>query len=98
MSIDPERTVNVSIQVLPLCDDPLPVIDRAIAAILQSGVRHEVGPMETTMEGDLDQLLDLARRAHLAALAACDRPVVSIIKIGDSPQGTSMERKVAKYR
>ena len=96
--MDEKRTVNVAVQVLPLADDPYPVVDRAIQAIAESGVRYEVGPMETTMEGPLDDLLAAAKAAHLACFEAGARKVVTILKIGDAIEGTTIEEKVAKYR
>ena len=92
------RTVTVAVEVLPLCDDPYPVVDRAIAVIQQSGVKHEVGPMETTMEGHLDQLLDVAKRAHEACFVEGVERVVTFIKIGDARSGSTIADKVAKYR
>jgi len=98
MSLDSQRTVNVAVQVLPLVPEVYPVVDRAIAAIAASGVKYEVGPMETVMEGPLDQLLAVARAAHLACFAAGAERVVTIIKIGDQVNGTTIEEKVGKYR
>jgi uncharacterized protein YqgV (UPF0045/DUF77 family) len=68
MTVDPERTVNVAIQVLPLHEDVYRIVDRAIGVIAESGVKYEVGPMETVMEGPLDTLLEVAKQAHLACL------------------------------
>jgi uncharacterized protein (TIGR00106 family) len=96
--INMSRTVNVSIQVLPLHPDPYPIVDRAIAAIQQSGVKYEVGPMETTLEGELDELLEVAKAAHRACFVEGVERVVTIVKIADAISGTSIEEKVAKYR
>lgn len=96
--MDRTRTVTVSVQVLPLVEDAYPVVDRAIAAIAASGVTYEVGPMETVMEGPLDRLLKVAEAAHLACFEAGAKKVVTIIKIGDSVEGTTIEDKVGKYR
>jgi uncharacterized protein (TIGR00106 family) len=98
VQLDPNRTVNVAVQVLPLVEDAYPVVDRAIAAIALSGVKYEVGPMETTLEGPLDQLLEAAKAAHLACFEAGAEQVVTIIKIGDRAGGTTIAEKVAKYR
>lgn len=98
MPLDPSRTVNVSVQILPLTDDPFPLIDRAIRVIQASGVRHEVDPMETVMEGPLDELLEIARAAHVAVMEAGAGRLVTLIKIGDRAEGTSMESKVGPYR
>jgi len=45
--------VNVSLQVIPNVpeDKIYPVVDKVIEMIDKSGVKYEVGPMETTMEG-----------------------------------------------
>jgi uncharacterized protein (TIGR00106 family) len=83
--------------VLPLVEDAYGV-DRAIEVIARSGVRYEVGPMETVMEGSLDQLLEVAKQAHLACLEAGASKVMTIIKIGDGEHGTTIDEKVAKYR
>lgn len=96
--LDPDRTVNVSVQVLPMVAELYPVVDRAIQVIAASGVAYEVGPMETTMEGPLDRLLDVAKAAHLACFEAGAEKVVTIIKIGDRTTGTTMAEKVARYR
>jgi len=94
-----KRTMNVSVQVIPMVDDVYPVVDEAIEAIRNSGVKYEVGPLETTLEGDdLDQLLEVAKSAHRACFEAGAEKVVTIIKIADALEGTSIEGKVGKYR
>ena len=94
-----KRTTNVSVQVLPLAEDAYPIVDKAIAAIQASGVKYEVGPLETTLEGDdQDQLLEVAKAAHRACFEAGAGRVVTIIKIADAVEGTSIEGKVGKYR
>ena len=51
------------------------------------------------MEGDdLDQLLEVAKSAHRACFEAGAGRVVTIIKIADALEGTSIEKKVGKYR
>lgn len=96
--LNPNRTVNVAVQVLPLVEDVYAVVDKAIAVIAASGVKYEVGPMETTLEGPLDQLLEVAKAAHLACLEAGAEKVVTLIKIGDGHNGTTIDEKLAKYR
>jgi uncharacterized protein (TIGR00106 family) len=98
MNLDKNRTVNVAVQVLPLVEDAYPVVDQAIQIISKSGVKYEVGPMETVMEGPLDQLLEVAKSAHLACFTAGVEKVVTIIKIGDQVTGTTIDEKVRKYR
>ncbi|MEW5957894.1 MAG: MTH1187 family thiamine-binding protein [Chloroflexota bacterium] len=92
------RTINVSVQVLPLHPDPYPIVDRAIEAIQQSGVKYEVGPLETTLEGELDELLEVVKAAHRACFVAGAEKVVTLVKIADSVTGTTIAEKVSKYR
>jgi uncharacterized protein (TIGR00106 family) len=98
MKPDPNRLVNVSVQVLPLVDDPYPIVDRAIAVIADSQVEYEVGAMETVLQGPLDRLLEVAKAAHLACFEAGAERVVTIVKIGDALHGTSIDEKVGRYR
>ena len=82
-----------------MIDNVYPIVDKAIETIQASGLKYEVGPMETTLEGDdLDRLLDVAKAAHLACFEAGASKVVTIIKIADALKGTSIEAKVGKYR
>jgi len=94
-----KRTLNVGVQVLPLIDNVYPIVDKAIEAIQASGVKYMVGPLETTFEeNDLDQLLEVAKSAHRACFEAGASKVVTIIKIADALEGTSIEEKIGKYR
>lgn len=92
------RSVNVSIQVLPLHPDPYPIVDQAIAAIQAAGVKYEVGPLETTLEGELDDLLEVVKAAHRACFIDGVEKVVTLVKIADAVGGTTIEEKVSKYR
>ena len=94
-----KRTINIGVQVLPLHEDVYHIVDAAIKVIQNSGVRYEVGPLETTLEGDdLDQLIEIAKSAHRACFEAGAGKVVTIIKIADALEGTTIEGKVSKYR
>lgn len=99
MGMNPDRIVNVGVQVLPLTPDALPIVDQAIAAIAASGLRYEVGPLETTIEGPFEAAVNAAKAAHLACLEAGAEHVVTIIKIADGRAGAhSIDEKTAKYR
>ena len=54
--------------------------------------------METTMEGEYDELMDVVKRAQEAVIAAGSERVITIVKIDYSPSGVTMEEKVGKYR
>jgi len=91
---------NLSLQVLPrVSDDQIyGVVDQVIAMIKASGLNHEVGPMETTIEGDLDELLELVGRAQQVCVNAGANRVMSVIKIDYKPDGVSIDEKIGKYR
>ena len=91
---------SLAIQVMPLqSDEPLEAVNAAIAAIKESGVVHEVGPMETALEGDdLNQLVEVAVAAHRAALATSGA-VQSNIRLLESRAGVmTMGEKTAPFR
>ena len=99
MMVDPNRIVNIGVEVLPLTEDALPIVDRAIEAIIASGLKYEVGPLETTIEGPFEAAWAAAKAAHLACLEAGAGHVVTIIKIADGQQGSyTIEEKTAPYR
>jgi len=91
---------NVGFQVLPkvLTGNTYEVVDKAIEVVRKAGVKYEVGAMETVMEGELDLLLDIVKRAQEACLEAGSLEVMTHIKIHYRPEGVSMDEKLVKYR
>lgn len=92
--------VNVSLQVLPVVEEKnlYSVVDKVIDYIDSCGVKYEVGPMETTMEGELDELLNIVKKAQQICVDSGAARVVSIIKIDYKPEGITMNEKIGKYR
>jgi uncharacterized protein YqgV (UPF0045/DUF77 family) len=90
--------VTVGIQVLPLTDDAYPIVDQAIAAIAATGIKYQVCPMETVVEGTLDQCLAAARAAHEAVMISGVRRALTYIKISDGIDGSTIDDKLEKYR
>ena len=93
---------TLALQVLPLnAPDALAAVDAAIAVIRDSGVSHEVGPMETTIEGD-------SLHASCSTLPSgrtgppstqTGGPVQTNIRMIESPAGiASMHDKTAPFR
>ncbi len=93
-------TINLSFQVIPKVPDSetYRVVDLAIDVVKQSGVKYEVGPMETTMEGELDQLLEIVKQAQQVCVEQGAERVMTIIKIDYHPNGVTMDEKIKKYR
>lgn len=70
-------------------------VARCLDLVDRSGLPYRLGPMGTTVEGDLDEVLDLIKRCHEAVLADCDR-VSTLIKVDDRKGAKGrIESKVA---
>ena len=52
-------TINASIQIVPIVLDKHPYewVDEAIGIIQQSGIKYEVGPFATVLEGSYDAVM-----------------------------------------
>jgi uncharacterized protein (TIGR00106 family) len=90
----------VSIQILPTTpggESVYPYVDRAIDIIKASGVPYRVGPLETTMEGELGELLGIVERMNEAMAELGCPSVISQVKIYYNPSGASMDRLLEKY-
>lgn len=92
--------VNVSLQIIPKVPDErtYAVVDRVIEMIQKSGVKYLVGPMETTMEGDLDTLLLLVKKAQEVCTNEGATRVLSVVKIDYKLEGVTMDEKISKYQ
>ncbi|MEW6622873.1 MAG: thiamine-binding protein [Bacillota bacterium] len=91
---------NVSLQVIPNVSEEkiYEIVDKVIELIRDSGVKYMVGPMETTMEGELDELLAIVQKAQIVCVQAGAKRVCSVVKIDYSPGGVTIDEKVGKYR
>lgn len=92
--------VNVSLQVLPrVADDQIyPVVDKVIEYIQSQNVVHVVGPMETTMEGEYDVLMDIVKACMEICMAEGASRVLSVIKVDYKKGGVTIDEKIGKYR
>ena len=91
----------LSIQIIPKTkngEDTIPYIDEAIKVIATSKVKYEVHPLETTMEGDLTELLAIVEKMNEKMVEMGCPSVISQIKIFYNPQGASMDKLTEKYR
>ena len=62
-------------------EDPHAHVEAAIAVIKASGLRHEVGALGTTLEGEADEVWATLRAAHEAMLAAGATGGLSHLKV-----------------
>lgn len=92
--------VNVSLQILPVGEEEaaLAQIDRVLEYIQASGVKYLIGPMETTLEGPYQELMDLVSKAQDLCFDRGAQRVVSVVKIDAKKTGVTMDEKLEKYR
>ncbi|QBP41935.1 MULTISPECIES: thiamine-binding protein [Paenisporosarcina] len=91
----------VSIQIIPKTrngEDSIPFIEEAIAIIQESGIRYEVHPLETTMEGNLTEIFSVIEKMNQKMIDSGCVNVISQVKILYQPSGVSMDKLTEKYR
>lgn len=93
--------INASIQLLPVVQDrhPYEWVDEAISIIQQSGIKHEVGPFATVLEGTYAEVMAVINQVneHLVS-RGCPEWITSIqIQIRSNGDMTADE-KTDKFR
>ena len=77
-------------------ENPHAHVEAAIAVIQDSGLRHEVGALGTTLEGEADAVWDTLRAAHEAMLIAGANGGLSHVKIASVQR--NMDSLTRKFR
>ena len=93
---------SVAIQVLPEAkneEELIRIVDEVIAYIKSTGLNCSVGPFETTIEGDYDQLMEIVKECQHIAVKAGAPYVASYIKVVYRPEGDvlTIEKKITKH-
>ncbi len=93
---------NIAIQVLPHVnsdEEVIRIVDEVIAYIKSTGLNYYVGPSETSVEGDYDQLMEIVKNCQLVAVKAGAPKVSSYVKISFAPDGgvLTIDKKVTKH-
>lgn len=91
---------SVSLQVLPTIsgDKLFACVDKVIEYIDSLGLKYVVGPFDTTIEGELDELMEIVKRAQIIACENGADGVFSNVKISYNPKGVhTIEEKTSKY-
>ena len=93
---------SVAIQTLPAAENDeelIRIVDEVIAYIKSTGLKCYVGPFETAIEGDYDELMDIVKECQHIAIRAGAPSVAAYVKISYKPEGEvlSIERKIGKY-
>ena len=93
---------SIAIQVLPKVNDDeevIRIVDAVIAYIQSTGLNYFVGPCETSIEGDYDELMEIIKECQKVAVAAGAKSVSAYVKINYRPEGDilTIEKKVTKH-
>ena len=93
---------SIAIQVLPKVtgkEETVRIVDEVIAYIKSFGLRTEVGPFETTIEGDYDTLMEIVKGCSQICVDSGAPGVMTYVKINYAPVGVlTIEEKTAKHR
>lgn len=93
---------SVAIQVLPKVssdEEVIRIVDAVIDYIKSTGLTYFVGPCETSIEGDYDELMEIVKECQKVAVRAGAKSVSAYVKINYCPEGEvlTIEKKVTKH-
>ena len=92
--------INASIQILPIVQDKHPYewVDEAIAVIRQSGIKYEIGPFATVLEGTYEEVMTVVNKVNEHLLnQKCNEWIASVQLNIRSMADISADEKVSKY-
>lgn len=94
---------SLAIQVLPQSvtgDEVLRIVDTVIAYLKSTGLKTLVGPFETTLEGDFDRLMEIAKECQRICIREGAASLLTYMKLAYNPRGGvwSIEQKTAKHQ
>ncbi len=91
--------VVAEFSITPIGKDELkPYVDAAVNEIKKSGLKYEVDAMATTIEGELEDILDVVKNSHNALKALGADRVLLELRIDDRSVGVTINEEVADYR
>lgn len=96
-----KNKINVALQVLPRAKDKntYQLVDKAIEMIQKSGLKYQVCPFETVIEGYYDEIMDLVKKVHEQCYASGTETMMTYIKIQSSAKGdVTIDDKMEKYK
>ncbi|QPC45944.1 thiamine-binding protein [Mangrovibacillus cuniculi] len=91
----------VSVQIIPKTPngkDVIPFVDEAITLIHESGLPYQVNPLDTTIEGEMTEVLSLVERMNEKMVELGCHNVITQMKILYQPTGITLSTLTEKYR
>lgn len=74
------------------------VVRLALEPVMRRGLKHEVEPLGTTIEGDLKPILQAVEEAHELLIGKGADRLATTLRIEDKRGGTSMDDKLEGFR
>jgi len=90
----------MSIQIIPKTpnnEDVIPYVDEAIKVIQDSGLQYRVGPLDTTVQGDMNECLILIQKLNDRMVELEVPSTISQVKFYHVPEGITIETLTGKY-
>ena len=74
-------------------------VTQAVRILKEEGVKYKLTPMATVIEGDIDKLLSIAKKMHLAIFSQDVKRVITSITIDDRrDKKSTIEGKVSSVK
>ena len=92
--------INASIQIVPIVQDrhPYEWVDEAIAIIKKSGIKYEVGPFATVVEGRYDEVMKMIHEVNEYLYSKRCKEWISNLQIQIRSESDIIgKEKIAKY-
>ncbi len=99
--IQMKNQINLAIQVLPSSANkhPYDLVDGAIETIKASGLKYQVCPFETVIEGPYDEVMDLVKKVQMACYCdGADSLIVNIKIQSNANKDVFILDKMEKYQ
>lgn len=90
----------MSVQIIPKTvngEDVIPYVDEAIKIIDDSGLAYRVGPLETTVQGEMNECLILIQKLNERMVELEIPSTISQVKFYHVPEGITIETLTGKY-
>src|SRR5699024_6843218 len=90
----------MSVQIIPKTPngvDVIPYVDVAIKVIDDSGLDYRVGPLDTTVQGDMNECLILLQKLNDRMVELEVPSIISQVKFYHAPEGITIETLTGKY-
>ncbi|HKJ44067.1 MAG TPA: MTH1187 family thiamine-binding protein [Sunxiuqinia sp.] len=95
-----KKKINLALQVLPQAEgrDSYELVDSAIEVIQASGLKYQVCPFETVIEGEYDEIMAVVKEVHEVLEKNGTEKLMTYMKIQTVFQkDVTIEDKMHKY-